>query len=81
MTLRCSDCDQPVGLLRITRNYVRLGHIREPKPIHPVRLPPVRPSTEQGLPAVPLTARASDTPVAPAQSSAGTVPGPSRGRT
>jgi hypothetical protein len=64
MTLRCSDCDKPIGLLRITRNYVRLGHIREPKPIHPVRFRPTRPSEGSRIDVedVPLTPRLSAIP-------------------
>jgi hypothetical protein len=43
----CSEpgCSRPeLGLLRITRNYVRLGHLAEPHPLHPVRL--AKPASE-----------------------------------
>ena len=38
MTLRCADCNGEARMIRVMRNYLRLGHVHQPLTLHPVRL-------------------------------------------
>ena len=48
----CADCGGELGMLRITKGYLRLGHVKEPPTLHAPRLRLARSASQ---PAIPVT--------------------------